>query len=99
MKKTNNIPFSVCMSVYKKDNPTDVLTALRSISTAQTVQPTEIILVVDGPIPKELDKTINDFSKGYATLTLLRLKVNQGPLFFCKGFRAKARRPFFCVGG
>lgn len=78
MKKTTHIPFSVCMSVYKNDNPKDVLTALRSISKDQTVRPTEIILVVDGPIPQELDKTISDFSKGYATLTLLRLEANQG---------------------
>ena len=78
MKKTTHIPFSVCMSVYKNDNPKDVLTALRSISTDQTVRPTEIILVVDGPIPEELEKTISDFSKGYATLTLLRHKVNYG---------------------
>lgn len=78
MTKTTHIPFSVCMSVYKNDNPKDVLTALRSISTAQTVRPTEIILVVDGHIPQELDKTISDFSKGCATLTLLRLEANQG---------------------
>ena len=66
MKKTTHIPFSVCMSVYKNDNPKDVLTALRSISKDH------------GPIPQELDKTISDFSKGYATLTLLRLEANQG---------------------
>lgn len=78
MTKTTNIPFSVCMSVYKNDNPKDVLTALRSISKDQTVRPTEIILIVDGPIPQELDKTIRNFSKGCANLTLLRLEANQG---------------------
>ena len=78
MKNTINIPFSVCMSVYKNDNATDFLTALRSISVGQTVAPKEIILVVDGPIPEELEQTISCFSKEYANLIVIRLQKNQG---------------------
>ena len=47
-----SVPFSVLMCVYKNDNPTYFKQALESVSN-QTVRPSEIVLVIDGPIPKK----------------------------------------------
>ena len=51
--------FSVSMCVYEKDNPSWFRQSIDSLSS-QTVKPSEIILVVDGPVPKELNEIIND---------------------------------------
>ena len=51
-------PFSVAMCVYAKDNPKWFDDALASITINQTVKPNEIVLVVDGPIPKEIQEVI-----------------------------------------
>lgn len=50
--------FSVLMSVYKNEEPQFLNKALYSIEK-QTVKPSEIILVEDGPIPDELQNVIN----------------------------------------
>lgn len=52
--------FSVITSVYRNDKPEFVARALESITTAQSVKPDEVVLVVDGPVPDELRKLIND---------------------------------------
>ena len=54
-------PFSVAMCVYYGDNPAWVDVALNSI-VEQTVQPDEIVLVVDGPISKEIQDVINKYN-------------------------------------
>ena len=70
-------PFSVCMSVYKNDKPTDFLVAVRSIID-QTIKPSEIIMVVDGPIPNELEVAISTIKAEYDGLKLVRFEKNQG---------------------
>lgn len=55
-------PFSVAICVYGKDNPNWFDTAMDSIIN-QTVKPTEIVLVVDGPIPEETQKVIEKYKK------------------------------------
>lgn len=70
-------PFSVCMSVYRNDKPDDFLTAVRSIYD-QTVQPNEIVLVVDGPIPETVDKTILTLQDEIPVLKVIRLEKNMG---------------------
>lgn len=52
--------FSVLMSVYKNDKAEDFRTALESVTTRQTVQPSEVVLVVDGPVPDAINKIIGD---------------------------------------
>ncbi|MCI8420785.1 MAG: glycosyl transferase, partial [Clostridia bacterium] len=42
--------FSVLMSVYKNDVAENVITAVKSI-IEQTVRPSQVVIVVDGPIP------------------------------------------------
>ena len=49
--------FSVCMSVYKNDNATDVQTALDSV-LQQSVAPSEVIVVIDGVISEELGEVV-----------------------------------------
>ena len=46
------LQFSVVTSVYRNDKPAFVARALESITTAQSVKPDEVVLVVDGPVPE-----------------------------------------------
>lgn len=70
--------FSVLMSVYKRENPQFLDQSLDSIEN-QTVIPTEIIMVEDGPISKELDNIIsrhrNNFVNDFKMIKSIR---NQG---------------------
>ena len=70
-------PFSVAMSVYKNDNSVYFDRALESITDQQTIKPNEIVLVVDGPVPKETDGVIEKYSKKY-NLKVIRLETNGG---------------------
>lgn len=70
--------FSVCMSVYKNDKPADVRVALDSVID-QSVRPTEIVLVVDGPVPYTLSEVLNEFETKHADLFhIIRLPQNRG---------------------
>ena len=71
-----DIKFSVSMCVYGKDNPLWFETAVESVIN-QTVRASEIVLVVDGPVPDELDSII----KKYETMPVfkvIRFEENQG---------------------
>ena len=52
--------FSVLMSVYDRESPHYLKLALASIFS-QTLLPSEIVLVKDGPINQDLDMVINSF--------------------------------------
>lgn len=54
--------FSVSMCVYGKDNPIFFDLAVQSV-LEQTVVPSEIILVVDGPVPDELARIIKKYEE------------------------------------
>lgn len=56
-------PFSVAMCVYGKDNPKWFDDALASVTIHQTIKPNEVVLVVDGPIPKEIQEIIYKYEK------------------------------------
>lgn len=66
------------MSVYRNDKPDDFRTAIESISIKQTVRPSEIILVVDGPVPLNLENTITDIETELPELKVLWQERNQG---------------------
>lgn len=70
--------FSVCMSVYKNDSPSYFKDAVHSVYTRQTVKPSEIILVIDGPIPGDLSETINYLKQEIPVLKVLPLEQNMG---------------------
>ena len=55
-------PFSVAMSVYEKDNAEWFDDALSSIIN-QTVRPSEIVLVVDGPVPDGIQLVIDKYAE------------------------------------
>lgn len=74
----SNIDFSVAMSVYKNDNALHFERALDSITDLQTVKPSEIVLVVDGPIGDELNAVIAKYEQKYASFKTIRLDENKG---------------------
>lgn len=73
----NYQPFSVAISVYKDDNPLFFDRALESITLKQTIMPSEIVLVVDGPVSNEIDEVIHKYSLICAMKTI-RLEQNRG---------------------
>ena len=66
--------FSVLMSVYHKDNPQWLKQAIDSVLN-NTIKPNQIVLVVDGPIPNELEQVITQYQQH---LDILRLEKNSG---------------------
>lgn len=70
--------YSVLMSVYYKEQPENLEISIRCMIN-QTVPPEEFILVIDGPLGKELDDVVNKYSNKYEDLfTIVRLKENMG---------------------
>lgn len=72
----NDLKFSVSMCVYGKDNPEWFKIAVDSILN-QTVKPSEVVLVVDGPVPMELDNIICEYEK-LDFFKVIRFEENQG---------------------
>ena len=66
--------FSVALCVYGGDNPIWLDKALESIF-CQTLLPSEVALVVDGPIPNSIEDVINKYSN---KLNVFRFEQNQG---------------------
>ena len=71
-----DIKFSVSMCVYGKDNPLWFETAVESVIN-QTVRASEIVLVVDGPVPDELDSIIKKY-EAMPEFKVIRFEENQG---------------------
>ena len=68
---------SVLLSVYNKENPSYLAKSLDSIFS-QTLFPTEVILVKDGPLYNELDSVIDLYVSRYPNLKVFSLLTNQG---------------------
>ena len=66
--------FSVLMPLYYKDNPKWFKQAIDSV-LSNTIKPDQIVLVVDGPIPNELEQLLNKYK---TCLDILRLEKNSG---------------------
>lgn len=69
--------FSVLMSVYKNDRASEVACALDSLLN-QTVLPSQIVLVQDGPISDDLQKTVDLYSSAYPIIDPVPLEKNVG---------------------
>lgn len=88
-------PFSVLMSVYRNDRPEWFQLAMDSICE-QTLLPTEMVLVVDGPIPDELSETVKGYERhdrGFE-LNVVRLKDNGGLANAMNAGRRECSQPF-----
>ena len=71
--------FSVCTSIYKNDRPDFVRVALDSMLVNQSVKPTEIVLVQDGPVPYELSRLLLEYKDKYGDiLNVIKLEKNGG---------------------
>ena len=75
--QSENAQFSVVISVYAGDNPLFFDMALESITVKQTVVPNEIVLVVDGPLPDDLNSVDKKYEHN-PIVRVIRLKENQG---------------------
>lgn len=71
-----NIKFSVAMCTYGKDNPQWLTAAVDSILN-QSVLPSEVVLVVDGPVPDILDAVICKYEAN-PIFKVVRLEKNMG---------------------
>lgn len=71
-----SIKFSVAMCTYGQDNPDWLKTSIESIIN-QTVKPNEVVLVVDGPVPQELDKIISFYEQN-PMFKVIRSDENMG---------------------
>lgn len=75
---SNELRFSVLMSVYYKENPSWFKTALDSVIN-QTLQPNEIVLIEDGKLTDELYKVIEEYKNHYPNLfKIIPLEKNSG---------------------
>lgn len=66
------------MAVYRKDNPEHFAEAVHSIYTKQTLKPSEIIIVVDGFIPKTIESVLLDLSDEIPEIKIIRFSENKG---------------------
>lgn len=71
--------FSIITSVYKNDKPEFVRVALDSMLVNQSVKPTEIVLVQDGPVPNGLSLLLSEYETKYPeVMHVIRLEKNGG---------------------
>lgn len=71
------IQFSVLISIYCKENPIWFRDALESVFN-QTVQPTEIVLVEDGPLTPDLYDVIDEYQRKYPIFNIVKNETNLG---------------------
>ena len=69
--------FSVLMSLYYKEDPKYLREALDSVFT-NTVQPDQVVLVLDGPIGADLQKVVDEYEHKYSSLDVYPQTVNKG---------------------
>lgn len=75
--KISFMKFSVLLSVYRKEQPSFFSESLSSVF-AQTVPPTEVVLVKDGPLTVELEAVIARFTAAHQEIKVVPLSQNVG---------------------
>lgn len=71
--------FSVLSSIYHKEHPAHFNACIESIWDKQTLKPTEIVLIEDGPLTSELDQIIAKWQEKLGTvLRVKKLEQNVG---------------------
>lgn len=76
-KNIKDIKYSVLMSVYAKDNSEYLKESIDSM-LCQTIPAEQFVLVIDGPISKELETVVCTYEKQEKIFTVCRLKQNKG---------------------
>lgn len=76
-KNLSHLKYSVLMSVYIKDNPEYLRLSIESMLN-QTAAPEQFVLVVDGPVSKELKKIIDYYGAQEELFTICKLEKNSG---------------------
>lgn len=69
--------YSLLTTVYGGDSPSYFLKCFDSIR-ASTLLPSEIVLVIDGPVPEVLEELISHVCTVFATIKCIRLSENHG---------------------
>lgn len=69
--------YSVCMSVYRNDNPEYLRLALDSM-LRQTLPPKELVIVQDGTVSQAISDVLTEYANSYANFRVIPLDVNQG---------------------
>lgn len=71
--------FSVVTSVYRSDKPVFVRVALDSMLVDQTLKPSEIVLIQDGPVAADLERLLFEYVTKYSdVMHIIRLEKNGG---------------------
>ncbi len=71
--------FSIITSVYKNDTPKFVKVALDSMLVKQSIKPSEIVMVQDGPVAADLSALLNEYEVSFpGVLRIIRLDENKG---------------------
>lgn len=76
--KNKHIPFSVCMAVYINDEPSYLMTAVHSIYNEQSIKPSEIIIVIDGPIKHSMQSALTALQEEISIIRLVHFETNHG---------------------
>lgn len=69
--------FSVLLSLYIKEQPSFLRKSLDSVFS-QTLLPSEVVLVEDGPLTPDLESVVSEFQCRYSILKVIALEQNQG---------------------
>lgn len=69
--------FSVLMSLYHKENPRFLKESLDSVFS-NTAKPSQVVMVIDGPIGNDLQAVLNDFVNEYPVLEIYPQPINKG---------------------
>lgn len=69
--------FSVLLSLYYKESPLYLHQSLESVFN-QTLRPTEVVLVKDGPLTDELNHVVDEYTAKYPEIKLVSLAQNVG---------------------
>lgn len=75
--KTMNIPYSVCMSVYRNDHPEHFRLALDSMIN-QSFPPQEVVVVQDGTVPQAISDILMEYTNLYTYFFVVTLDKNMG---------------------
>lgn len=69
--------YSILTSVYEREDANSLRLSLMSMLN-QTIPPDDYVIIADGPLTNELDNVIEDLSKKYKCIQVIRLEKNVG---------------------